>query len=78
MARKKPYNTTVKYVITLNGAYHDDKQKLADARKLVRNMRTEKDTTVHIIRQVITETVVDMFKPILKPTWTATELDNGM
>ena len=78
MARKKPYNTTVNYVITLNGEFYDDKKSLLDARKMVRSIRTEKGTTVHIIRQVITETVVDIFKPMMTPTWTATELDGEL
>ena len=75
MTRKKPYNKAVNYVITLNGEYHTEKEKLLNARRYVRNMRTEKNTTVHIIRQVVTETVIDVFKPILKPTWTIEELD---
>lgn len=78
MARKKPYSKTINYVITLNGEYLTGKESLKAARNEVRNMRTEKNTTVHIIRQVITETVMDIFKPVMKPTWTISELDSEL
>ena len=81
MARKKHYNKATKYVITLNGEYYDGNEKdqtLRAARKKVRNMRTKKGVIVHIIRQVITETVIDVFKPISKPIWTSASLDGEL
>ena len=78
MPRKKPYNKTTNYVITLNGEFHLSETKLANARKIVRNMRADTSVTVHIIRQVMTETVIDVFKPMLKSTWTVANLDEDL
>jgi len=75
-ARYHPKVVDTLYAVLINKEVADTFEKLSDARKLVRNMRiTEDITEVQIIKQCTTQTILDVLKPEIKRTLSATDFN---
>lgn len=78
--RKKPYNKTVSYIVTVNGEYFGEKSSLAEAKRFAKTelCSVNLSSKIHVIKQVVTETVMDELEYTMKPILNSTSLDEGL
>lgn len=66
----------ISYVIKVNNEVAATKQSLKDARQHIKAMPILNDTdTISIVKQVVSELVVNTYQPKVSKTWTVADMD---